>query len=181
MFSKKYGSALQKGFTLVELLIVVIILAILAAIVVPQFSAQTQNAQSAAADTSLANLRAAIDLYAQQHNGAYPGSTTAAPSAACSGTSGAGAADTDTAFLEQLTLYTDADGGACSVRDANHQFGPYLTKPQLPDEPFGNSNALEIVTAGDLNLTANVGDPGGYRYDTGSGRIIINLAAEQGR
>jgi len=181
MFSNKYGSALQKGFTLVELLIVVIILAILAAIVVPQFSSSTQDAQNAAVDSSLANLRAAIDLYAQQHNGVFPGANTSTPTAACGGTAGGGAVNTQAAFLDQLTLYTDADGGACSVRDATHRFGPYLSKPQLPPEPFGNSNALEIVTAGDLNLLANVADPGGYKYDTVSGRVIINLAAQQGR
>ncbi|MGW8310193.1 MAG: type II secretion system protein [Thiogranum sp.] len=184
MFSNKYGSALQKGFTLVELLIVVIILAILAAIVVPQFSSSTQDARAAAADSSLANLRAAIDLYAQQHNGSYPGANTSTPTAACGGTAGGGAVNTEAAFLDQLTLYTDADGGACSVRDATHTFGPYLARPQLSPEPFSNSSALEIVTAGDLNLLANTvpaAGPGGYRYDTGSGRFIINLVAEQDR
>ncbi|MFK7816701.1 MAG: prepilin-type N-terminal cleavage/methylation domain-containing protein, partial [Gammaproteobacteria bacterium] len=46
-----------KGFTLVELLIVVIILAILAAIIVPQFSASTNDAKAAALQSNLANLR----------------------------------------------------------------------------------------------------------------------------
>lgn len=58
---------IQQGFTLVELLIVVIILAILAAIVVPQFSAATDDAKLSALDTTLANMRSSIDLYYQQH------------------------------------------------------------------------------------------------------------------
>ncbi|MDH3547192.1 MAG: prepilin-type N-terminal cleavage/methylation domain-containing protein, partial [Gammaproteobacteria bacterium] len=62
----------QRGFTLVELLIVVIILAILAAIIVPQFTAATDDATQSAYDTNIANLRSAIDLYRQQHQ-AYPG------------------------------------------------------------------------------------------------------------
>ena len=65
----------QDGFTLVELLIVVIILAILAAIIVPQFSAATDDATQSAYDTNIANVRAAIDLYRQQHN-EYPGAAT---------------------------------------------------------------------------------------------------------
>ncbi len=69
-------NTIQKGFTLVELLIVVIILALLAAIVVPQFASSTDDAKLASLDTTLSNLRAAIDLYYQQH-GAYPGELTA--------------------------------------------------------------------------------------------------------
>jgi general secretion pathway protein G len=176
----------QRGFTLVELLIVVIILALLSAIVVPQFAASTDDAKSSAADTSLSNLRAAMDLYYQQH-GEYPGANTAVPSKACGGTSGTGVATggagatAATAFLEQLSLYTDADGGACSKADANHKFGPYMKKPQLENEPFGSSNALEVVADADLNMSATAGDPGGYKYDSQTGKIIINIAAESGR
>ena len=175
-------SSKQQGFTLVELLIVVIILALLSAIVVPQFASSTDDARSSAADTSLANLRAVIDLYYQQH-GEYPGANTAV-SGACGGTAGTGdpaGGSADTAFLEQLSLYTDADGKACSIADATHEFGPYMKKPQLEPEPFGNSNALKVVTVGDLNMTAEAGDPGGYLFDSKTGKIIINIAAEQDR
>ena len=72
----------QHGFTLVELLIVVIILAILAAIVVPQFSAATDDAKLSALDTNLANMRSSIDLYYQQH-GKYPGDVTSIGTALC--------------------------------------------------------------------------------------------------
>ena len=61
----------QAGFTLVELLIVAIILAILAAIVVPQFASTTTDAQEAALRANLSAIRGAISLYRQQHN-EYP-------------------------------------------------------------------------------------------------------------
>ena len=82
----------QKGFTLVELLIVVIILAILAAIVVPQFASSTDDAKISSLDSTLSNMRSAVDLYRQQHT-AYPGDVTAVPDVAspCSGTPGTGA------------------------------------------------------------------------------------------
>jgi general secretion pathway protein G len=187
--NKPRGSLAEKGFTLVELLIVVIILAILAAIVVPQFASTTDDARSSSADSTLAGLRAAIDLYYQQHNNTYPGAITAVPSAACTGTSGAGVATggagatATTAFMEQLSLYSDAAGGACSVSDAtNHRFGPYLKKADIPTDPFVNVSALEVVATGDLNMVASADPgPGGFKYDSQTGKIIINLRAEENR
>jgi len=184
---------LERGFTLVELLIVVIILAILAAIVVPQFASTTNEARDSSADSTLAGLRAAIDLYYQQHvgpasgNNVYPGALTAVPTAVCGGTTGTGIATggagptATTAFMDQLTLFTDAAGGACSVSDANHRFGPYLKKADIPTDPYLNVAALEIVAAGDLVMGATAGDPGGFKFDSTAGKIIINIVAEENR
>jgi prepilin-type N-terminal cleavage/methylation domain-containing protein len=180
---------LMKGFTLVELLIVVIILAILAAIVVPQFASTTEDAKASAADSTLANLRSSIDLYRQQH-GEYPGSKTAVPTAGCSKTSGVGVATggagttAAAAFLEQLSLYTDKDGGSCSISDTtNHKFGPYMKKGVLPADPFSTTvSTLEVVADGDLNMTADADPgPGGWKYDSKTGKIIINLRAQETR
>jgi len=187
--TKKPGKSYdEQGFTLVELLIVVIILAILAAIVVPQFASTTDDARSSSADSTLAGLRAAIDLYYQQHNNTYPGAVTAVPTAACTGTLGTGTATggagptATTAFMEQLTLYTDSAGGACSVSDAtDHRFGPYLKKADIPTDPFLLVSALEVVNTGDLAMGATGGDPGGFKFDTTTGKIIINIAAEENR
>jgi len=186
---RAFSKIAEKGFTLVELLIVVIILAILAAIVVPQFASSTDDARSSSADSTLAGLRAAIDLYYQQHNNTYPGAITAVPSSACTGTSGAGVATggagatATTAFMEQLSRYTDAAGGVCSVSDAtNHRFGPYLKKLEIPSDPFVNVSGLVVVADGDLNMVADADPgPGGFKYDSQTGKIIINLRAEETR
>jgi len=61
----------QSGFTLVELLIVAIILAILAAIVVPQFASSTDDARDSALRSNLSGIRGAIDLYTQQHGSVF--------------------------------------------------------------------------------------------------------------
>jgi prepilin-type N-terminal cleavage/methylation domain-containing protein len=53
----------RKGFTLVEILIVVVILGILAAIVVPQFTNATQDAQGGNILTQLETLNNQIELY----------------------------------------------------------------------------------------------------------------------
>ncbi len=173
-------NVLQKGFTLVELLIVVIILALLAAIVVPQFASSTDDAKLASLDTTLTNLRSAIDLYYQQH-GEYPGELTAVDATCVAGTDGTGAGGAGAAgaqaFLDQLSLYSDADGGTCSVKDANFKFGPYLKKNTLPDNPItGVGSALAdftVVNAGDI-LMAGDGANGGWKYDILTGKFIAN-------
>ena len=60
------------AFTLVELLIVVIILGILAAVVIPQFSDASTDAKTSSLQTNLATMRGQIELYRLQHNGQYP-------------------------------------------------------------------------------------------------------------
>ncbi len=167
--------AIQQGFTLVDLLIVVIILALLAAIVVPQFASSTDDAKLASLDTTLGNVRSAIDLYLQQH-GEYPGELTAVD-AACTGTDGTGTggagAQGAQAFLDQLSLYTDAQGGACSVSDANFEFGPYLKKNTLPANPITNVATLEVINTGDL-LMSGTGANLGWKYDILVGKFIAN-------
>ncbi len=172
-------NTIQKGFTLVELLIVVIILALLAAIVVPQFASSTDDAKLASLDTTLSNLRAAIDLYYQQH-GAYPGELTAVD-AACTatdgtGTGGAGATGAQ-AFLDQMSLYSNAAGGTCSVKNTVFEFGPYLKKNTLPDNPITNVGSaladFTVVNAGDI-LMAGDGANGGWKYDILAGKFIAD-------
>lgn len=63
----------KRGFSVVELLIVVAILGILAAIVVPQFQSQSTRAKGAVAKDNLRILRSAIELYTAQHGGIPPG------------------------------------------------------------------------------------------------------------
>jgi general secretion pathway protein G len=85
------------AFTLVELLIVVVILAILAATIIPQFTDATQDTKKSAAMTNLRGLRQVINYYKSQHNGSTP------------------AAD-----LNNLLIKTDVTGAA------GNDFGPYL-------------------------------------------------------
>lgn len=61
-----------RGFTLVEILIVVIILGILAAIVIPQFTNASQDARESSLSSQLQTLRSQIELYKLQHGDELP-------------------------------------------------------------------------------------------------------------
>jgi general secretion pathway protein G len=100
-------------------LIVVIVLGILAAIVVPQFSEATTDAKTSALTTNLQTIRSQIQLYKMQHNDSYP---------------------TYAAFVNQMTQYSDASGGTQAAKDATHKFGPYLLS--IPNNPFTGTNVL---------------------------------------
>ncbi len=156
----------REGFTLVELLIVVLILGILAGVVIPQFASSTQDARIASLDTTLVHMRGAIDLYNQEHV-EYPSALG----------DGVNLANTNGAFLSQLTQYTDLNGDAQLTTDATHIFGPYLKKAVIPTEPVTQLAALEIITTGALGMIATGGDPGGWKFDNVTGQFIVNDAA----
>ena len=67
----------RKGFTLVELLLVVMILAILATIVVPRMTGAVAGAKNSKCHANWANLIRALELYAVDNDGAYPASQNA--------------------------------------------------------------------------------------------------------
>jgi len=62
----------NRAFTLVEILIVVVILGILAAIVIPQFTSASQEATMSSVKSMLQTIRSQIELYKVKNNGAQP-------------------------------------------------------------------------------------------------------------
>ena len=172
------GPRLAHGFTLVELLIVAIMLAILAAIVVPQFASTTTEAQESALKSDLAGIRSAIDLYRQQH-GEYPAATASSGGTCTGGTAGTAALETPAAFSDHMLRYTDDLGQSCTLPvGGSFPFGPYLKENAIPVNPITNSATVVIVgaadaAAGDLTMAGD-GPDGGWKYDVTSGKFIAN-------
>ena len=134
----------KKGFTLVEILIVVIILGILAAIVIPQFTNASQDARKSSLTSQLQTLRSQIELYKLQHKDNLPNILTAG------GT------------WDYLTKKTDEDGTVDDGGAGPFPFGPYLQAP--PSNPL---NGLTNVVDGDG--TAAAGGECGFIYDYSAG------------
>jgi general secretion pathway protein G len=138
----------RSGFTLVEVLIVVVIMAVLAATIIPQFSDSTKDAKVSTLEFNLHTLRSQVELYKAQHDGKVPSAT-----------------------LIELTSKTDSKGviGATSA----FPYGPYLR--ELPPNAFNNTSSIKAITnspaqAGDV--TAN----GGWLYNATTGGIWIDHA-----
>jgi general secretion pathway protein G len=64
---------MKRALSLVELMIVLAVIGILAAIIVPQFQESSSEAREAVAKDHLRILRSTIELYAARHSGAAPG------------------------------------------------------------------------------------------------------------
>jgi len=64
---------LQRAFTLIELMIVIAIIAILAAILIPNFLHARAESQTAACESNEKQIATAMEEYAVDNNGAYPG------------------------------------------------------------------------------------------------------------
>ena len=134
--------AKKSGFTLVEILIVVVILGILAAIVIPQFTEASSEAKLSSLCTDLQSVRSQIELYKIQHNDALPGVSNVAGGGTHTGASG---------FEAGLIGYTDINGVAKTSTDPN-TYGPYLQK--IPTNQFNDKNDVQKGT----------GTPGGNDY-----------------
>jgi len=111
----------KSGSTLVEILIVVVILGILAAIVIPQYSKASTEAKFSSLRTGLHTLRSQIELYKSQHKDTPPSFAN---------------------FVAQMTGQTDITGAAGT------DYGPYMKK--IVTNQVNNLNTLDNTgTIGD--------------------------------
>jgi len=151
----------KKGFTLVELILVITILGILAALVLPTFQGNVATAKESASKSNLMTIRTQIELYKLQHNGYPPGYVN-----------GVG---TDIATLVlQFTGTTTVTGIVSpSMIPVNpFLYGPYLKK--IPKNPFNELSTIEYVGAGTAFAVAANGTSSGWLYKKETAEIVMN-------
>jgi len=127
----------QSGFTLIEIMVVVVILGILAAVVVPNVMGAPIKARQTKAKSDLGSLESALSQY-KLDNFFYP---------------------TTQQGLEALVAPPQGEPAA-----KNWRAGGYLSKPKLPLDPWGNPyQYLQPGTKGEFDLFTLGGDnrPGG--------------------
>jgi general secretion pathway protein G len=141
---------LARGFTLIEILIVVIILGILAAIVIPQFANATTSSKTSGVQTTAQSLRGAVQLYYYQHDDTLPPVAT---------------------FWTLMMTQTDAKGNSyTSGTSTTGPFGPYMQS--IPQNLLNLSSS---VIDGNAAPGAQTSTTCGWEYDynggVGSGTI----------
>ena len=138
----------RRGFTLVEILIVVIILGILAAIVIPQFTNASQNARESSLQSTLQTLRSQIQLYKLQHGDTLP---------------------------NLVTDWTPLTGSTQWPTSGNGQsYGPYMQA--IPTNSMnGNSNVVDspVTLGGATAPTVSQACGFVYDYNGGNGSGLI--------
>ena len=147
-----------RGFTLVEILIVVVLLGILALVIIPMVSGSVMSARESALAHDLQMLRRFVLIYKSQHlevGPGYPnGDTTQMP--------------TEQAFIDQMILSSNAGGQTAPVGTPGFDRGPYLMRP--PVNALNKKGTFQVL--GDAqNFPANADDSHGWVYKPATAEI----------
>lgn len=138
----------RTGFTLIEILIVVIIMALLAATIIPQFSQSTTDAQDSTLRFNLHTIRSQLELYKMHHLNQYPELAE---------------------FERQMTEKTNVNG----LAGPDPIYGPYI-QGDIPMNPFNNSNEVVAVATPGTEPAAIVAGGAGWQYDESIGGFYPN-------
>ena len=157
-----------KAFTLVEILIVVVLLGVLAAIVIPAFANSGSLARESTLSTNLKLLRRFMLIYTSQHLEVGPGYPNG----------NASATPLDQTFRDQAMLSSNVQGQTAARGTVGYDDGPYLSK--IPANPFNGLDTIQMLANGQ-NFPAAGDDSHGYICKPETGEIRADSSGTDGR
>jgi prepilin-type N-terminal cleavage/methylation domain-containing protein len=149
------------AFTLVEIMIVVVLLGILAAIVIPAVAGSGVAAREAAMAQDLKLLQRFVQIYKCHHREVSPGylngNTAAAPSEA--------------AFRAQALMSSNEAGHTAAIGTPGFDRGPYLQK--IPVNPINAMDTITMLVNG-ASFPANANGATGWIFLAETGEVRAN-------
>ena len=151
----------NKGFSLVEIILVVAILGILGAIIFPTFQNHVTNAKESAIKSNLLTIRNQIEMYKLQHTGIPPGYVN-------------GVEVSVDSLVLQLTATSSVTGAVSSstIPTDSYFYGPYVRK--IPENPYNGLSSIAYVSAGTDFSAAADGTSSGWLYKKETSEFRVN-------
>jgi general secretion pathway protein G len=139
------------AFSMMELVIVMLIMGVLAAIAIPRIGTGSERAKAEAVAASLAQVRTCIEVYKAEHQGRIP----------------------DLQFVAQMTQYTDDQGNTSADPSPKLPFGPYLR--DIPRNPYSGSATVRFLTSAGQAQEARSVDRG-WTYNVATGEFAADCS-----
>jgi prepilin-type N-terminal cleavage/methylation domain-containing protein len=141
----------RPAFSMMELVIVMVIIGILAAIAIPRMGGGAENAKVQALQASLQEVRNRIEVYKAEHEGKIP----------------------DLQFVAQMTQYTDVLGNVSDKPAPKFLFGPYLNA--IPKNPYSGLDTVRFLTSAGESGGARSVDRG-WTYNVVTGEFAADCS-----
>lgn len=147
----------RHAFTLIEILVVVVILGILAAVVIPLASNSVLSSQESSLGMDLQLIKRFVLIYKVHHLEIAPGYPD-----------GPSSTPTELAFVNQATLSSNSDGQTAAIGTAGYERGPYMQ--MIPRNPLNKLKTIQMLGDGE-DFPASGDNSHGWVYKASTGEV----------